>query len=155
MSYHHDLDEYTETELRAELSRRVGMRDVGACDYCGGTDYHKPCQFPGRHRASVMSAKPATVEDVAWSGDVEVWTWPFTTEQMARLAECRASPNGEVHIVAVGPDRADLILMMPIVGAGIRDTFGEGADLDGAEWCVRFGSMSIEAFERLPEHEGW
>lgn len=53
MSYLKGLDEYDEYELLAELSRRAGRRQLGLCDYCGGTDPDKPCRFTTRHFASI------------------------------------------------------------------------------------------------------
>ncbi len=50
MSYHKDLDEYTEHELRQELARREAAVTEGRCDYCGRPGLVEPaCKFPERH----------------------------------------------------------------------------------------------------------
>lgn len=60
-----------------------------------------------------------------------------------------ASVDGMIEIVAVGPDRPDLILA---VGYEARDVVGY---CDSGEMMVRFGCMSLAAYEALPEHAGW
>lgn len=49
MSYHKDLDEYTEKELKAELERRKDLRDEGRCDYCKQLGNTPDCRYPERH----------------------------------------------------------------------------------------------------------
>lgn len=44
-----DLDEYPETQLRAELARRADARERGLCDYCGRPKAAPTCRFPERH----------------------------------------------------------------------------------------------------------
>ena len=56
MSYPRDLDELSEEELVAELSRRGRCRNSGLCDYCGRKLGIAPaCRFPERHRPSVTT----------------------------------------------------------------------------------------------------
>jgi hypothetical protein len=52
MSYHRDLEELEESELRKELERRQTSRDLGLCDYCGRDGDTPPCKFPERHRVA-------------------------------------------------------------------------------------------------------
>lgn len=52
MSFPRDLDEYSEAELRAELTRRAQVRSTGACDYCGRPVNAEPCRFPARHQTA-------------------------------------------------------------------------------------------------------
>lgn len=50
MSYHVDLDEYTELQLLDELERRKKVRKRGLCDYCGmPRKTTASCKFPERH----------------------------------------------------------------------------------------------------------
>ena len=57
MSYPRDLDEYTSTELHAELDRRDRARRADLCDYCGRSLDDSACRFPDRHRRT--GPKPA------------------------------------------------------------------------------------------------
>lgn len=50
MGYPGDLDEYDESELHIELTRRAKLRLKGLCDYCGRKPGTKPCMFPERHK---------------------------------------------------------------------------------------------------------
>lgn len=54
MSYHIDLDEYDEQQLRNELDRRKALRDKGLCDYCQRNGGTKPCKFRHRHSVAVQ-----------------------------------------------------------------------------------------------------
>lgn len=50
MSWHRDLDEITEHELREEIHRREQARLRGDCDYCGRRIGEPPyCKFSDRH----------------------------------------------------------------------------------------------------------
>lgn len=58
MSYHKDLDEYTDTELRQELARREAAVTEGICDYCGRGGLVEPaCMFPNRHHKAGVQAQ--------------------------------------------------------------------------------------------------
>ena len=71
MSYPIDLDEYDETQLTDELSRRQRLRDAGMCDYCARERSTSPsCKFPERH------IDPAELSDRA----------RIKHDQLARLA---------------------------------------------------------------------
>jgi hypothetical protein len=49
MSYFKELDEYTESQLREELSARASRRAAGLCDYCKRPPSTPACRFPQRH----------------------------------------------------------------------------------------------------------
>lgn len=49
MSYAMTLDEVEESDLVAELNRRLELRDRGLCDYCGRRPVAPTCKFPKRH----------------------------------------------------------------------------------------------------------
>jgi hypothetical protein len=49
VSYHKELDEYTEQQLLDELERRRSLRDEGKCDYCQRLGNTTDCKFPERH----------------------------------------------------------------------------------------------------------
>jgi len=49
MSYSLDLDEYDESRLVGEITRRKRLRAKGLCDYCERTPNTNPCKFPSRH----------------------------------------------------------------------------------------------------------
>lgn len=50
MSYPRDLDDYSESELEAELKRRDRLRKAGKCDYCRTVpNGETSCSRPGRH----------------------------------------------------------------------------------------------------------
>lgn len=49
MGYARDLDEYSEIELRTELTRRETARILGICDYCERKPTEPACRFPERH----------------------------------------------------------------------------------------------------------
>jgi len=51
MSYPRDLEDYSDSELAAELARRCAERSLGKCDYCHqgkARDVTKGCSS-GRH----------------------------------------------------------------------------------------------------------
>ena len=50
MSYPRDLDDYSEKELRDEISRREVLAKKGLCTYCEGKRNTTPCQYPARHK---------------------------------------------------------------------------------------------------------
>lgn len=54
MSYHKDLDEYTEQQLKNELERRRSLRDEGKCDYCQQLGNTTDCKFPERHAVAKL-----------------------------------------------------------------------------------------------------
>jgi len=90
-------------------------------------------------------------DGIEWSGPVEVWTWPFTDEQLARLNSKREPVDGMVEIVGIGPYDPDLIVE---VGYGDLPAYLGDSDA-GQEYEVRFGRMSPDALASLPEHGGW
>lgn len=57
MSYPRDLDEYTEDELRKELTRRIEARSKGNCDYCGRPGDSTPCRFDARHEQAAVALR--------------------------------------------------------------------------------------------------
>lgn len=65
MSYPRDLDDYTQSELEAELSRRQRLCDARRCDYCGQPYGAPKCRYPSRHQP-----RPDwTVKWVSYSSD--------------------------------------------------------------------------------------
>jgi hypothetical protein len=54
MSCPRDLDEYTDTEIRAEHIRRNACANREECSYCGKSQFDPPCRFPDRHRTRVV-----------------------------------------------------------------------------------------------------
>lgn len=49
MGYLKHLDEYSEEELIAELTRRATIQAGGKCDYCGRNRITNSCKFIERH----------------------------------------------------------------------------------------------------------
>lgn len=45
------LDEYTEQELKKELTARKRFQKQGVCDYCERDPSTPACKFPERHKA--------------------------------------------------------------------------------------------------------
>jgi hypothetical protein len=58
-----DLDEFDESDLRAELSRRSSLRKRGLCDYCERSSKSSPCKFPERHNKPLLKKK---TEEERW-----------------------------------------------------------------------------------------
>lgn len=57
MGYPKDLDDYTDAELKAELKRRVALREKGLCSYCKRSVKLSTCRYPDRHHSNTRSHK--------------------------------------------------------------------------------------------------
>ena len=76
----------------------------------------------------------------------------------AQLIALVAAPDGCVPIAAYGPiGEANLVVERPFGELQVTD-MTQALDLDAVDnkdYDVRFGYMPKEAYDRLPEHEGW
>jgi hypothetical protein len=59
VSYPKDLDEYTDAQLDAEITRRARLAQKGLCTYCGQPSAADPCKFPERHSVRAPVGTPA------------------------------------------------------------------------------------------------
>lgn len=80
----------------------------------------------------------------------EIWTWPFTEEQQARLSAATCSVDGMQDVFLCGPEAPVLLGMF---GPDWAHSFAGGED--GDTWHIAFRRMSLEEINNLPEFEGF
>lgn len=115
-------------QYEAWLSSEVG-------DANGRTDYDYTAGDP--------------MDTIRWISEVETWALPFTPEQLGRLVRAPVYSHTTVEVFGIGPGLPDLVMAI-----GPHDSAAYYRDdLDTMQ--VRFGVMSREGFEALPEHGGW
>lgn len=82
MSYPKDLDEYTQEELKAELTRRQLQQSQGNCDYCGRKcGAFPPCKFHERHGPTTFKVE-YTDEASGLSRQGEFFETGFSEEEV-------------------------------------------------------------------------
>ena len=80
----------------------------------------------------------------------EVWTWPFTEEQQARLSAMPCSVDGMQDVFFYGPDVA---ICLGMFGPSWADGFADSEP--GDTWHIAFRRMSLDEINNLPEFEGF
>ena len=80
----------------------------------------------------------------------ERWTWPFTSDQVARLAHTPASTDGEQDVFFYGPEAPTCLGMF---GPTWADGFGDSEP--GDVWFLSFHRMTLDEINNLPEFTGF